>query len=259
MLEISPIHAFDDNFIWLLRKPGYNGCVVVDPGDEEPVIDLLKAQNLTLDAILVTHKHGDHVGGLEALKAYAPDTIIYGPKDEPIKHLDVELVGGQEVVLEGLETTFIVMDVPGHTEGHIAYYGENSLFCGDTIFAGGCGRVFSGTHEQLSKSLQAIGGLPADTQLYCAHEYTLVNLGFALLVEPENPALLKRIKADEAKREKNLPTVPSSVQLELQTNPFMRTDVVMVIKAAEKWRGGSLMGPDAVFHALRDWKDKDYD
>ena len=258
-LNIEPIPAFDDNYIWLLSQEGYDGCVVVDPGDEEPVIDALQQRGLRLDAILITHKHGDHVGGIAGLQAEWPDVEVYGPANEPIKRLKHKLRGGDIVELEGLGVSFDVLDVPGHTEGHIAYTGEGALFCGDTLFACGCGRVFSGTFEQLSDSLQALAELPADTRCYCAHEYTLDNIGFAKWVEPENMDLLTREQRAKELRAAGQPTVPSILGEEILTNPFMRTDEPAVIAAAEKWVGESLSSPTEVFHALRTWKDRAYD
>ena len=259
MIDIWPIPAFDDNYIWLLTRKGYAGCAVVDPGDEDPVIERLRQEGLTLDAILVTHKHGDHVGGIRGLKAVWPEALVYGPAGEPIRTLERRLQGGDRVELEGLDARFEVLDVPGHTEGHIAYYGEGALFCGDTLFAAGCGRVFSGTFEQLNDSLIRIGRLAPDTKAYCAHEYTLANLGFAQWVEPESPRLKARIERDQGRRARGEPTVPSTIAEELASNPFMRTDRIDVIRAAGNWAGRELGDRAAVFRALRTWKDKDYD
>lgn len=265
MIDIRPIPAFEDNYIWLLTRSGYPGCAVVDPGDEDPVIETLRDAGLHLDAILITHKHGDHVGGIRGLKAVWPDAAVYGPAGEPIRTLERRLRGGDRVELDGLDVAFDVLDVPGHTEGHIAYYREGGdgsegvLFCGDTLFAGGCGRVFSGTFEQLSASLQRIGRLPPDTLAYCAHEYTLANLGFAAWVEPDSPALKQRAERDRERRAHDLPTVPSSIGEELATNPFMRTDRPPVVAAAADWAGEPLGDRAAVFRALRTWKDRDYD
>lgn len=258
-MDVRPIPAFDDNYIWLLTRPDHDGCAVVDPGDEDPVIERLEAEGRHLDTILITHKHGDHVGGVRGLKARWPDAVVYGPAGEPIKTLERRLAGGDRVSLDGLGVDFEVLDVPGHTEGHIAYYGGGALFCGDTLFAAGCGRVFSGTFEQLSASLQRIAALPAETRVYCAHEYTLANLGFAAWVEPDSAALAARTLRAERLRESGEPTVPSTLADELATNPFMRTREPAVVAAAEAWAGQTLAGPDAVFRALRTWKDKDYD
>lgn len=259
MIDVSPIPAFDDNYIWLLSRPGYDGCAVVDPGDEDPVIERLRAAGLRLDTILITHKHGDHVGGIAGLKARWPEAVVYGPAHEPIRAIEKPLGDGDRIELSGLDIAFDVLDVPGHTEGHIAYYAPGMLFCGDTLFAGGCGRVFSGTFEQLSGSLQRIGQLPPDTMAYCAHEYTMANLGFAAWVEPDNAALRDRTVHDQAQRTADRPTVPSRIGDELATNPFMRTDQPAVIAAASKWAGEELGNRDAVFRTLRTWKDRDYD
>ena len=259
MLQIIAIPAFDDNYIWLLRQPAGKHCAVVDPGDEDPVMDYLQEHQLELSYILITHKHGDHTGGVRELKQAWPRALVYGPANEPVALLDREVGEGDTLVLGDIDASFEVLDVPGHTEGHVAYYGENALFCGDTLFAAGCGRVFSGTFDQLSDSLVRLGQLPPATRVYCAHEYTLSNLGFALWVEPDNPALLRRHDTDQATRGRGQPTLPSSIGLELASNPFMRTDQADVIAAAENRAGRSLTSRRQVFRALREWKDKDYD
>lgn len=258
-LLIEPIPAFEDNYIWLLRRAGGDSCVVVDPGDEGPVIERLQGLGLSLEAILITHKHGDHTGGIAGLKQVWPEAVVFGPAREPISALEQRLVEGDRVQLDGLGVGFTIIDVPGHTEGHIAYLGDGVLFCGDTLFAGGCGRVFSGTYEQLSDSLARLAALPPQSLVYCAHEYTLANLGFAKWVEPENAALLNREEAERAKRARGEPTVPSTLALEMATNPFMRQQVPQVIAAAERWAGQRLPDRHAVFRALRTWKDRDYD
>jgi len=259
MLAITPISAFDDNYIWLLQEPGNATVAVVDPGDEAPVLARLSRDDLTLGAILITHKHSDHVGGVAELKAAFPQALVIGPAGEPIRHIDQTVSEGDRVSLPGMSARFEVMEVPGHTEGHVAYFGEGVLFCGDTLFAGGCGRVFSGTHEQLHDSLQRIAGLPADTLLYCAHEYTQANLGFAKWVEPDNAELIARDAACQQSRARGEPTVPSRLSLELATNPFMRTGVDTVIAAAQAYAGRDLKSGAEVFTAVRTWKDREYD
>ncbi len=259
MLEITPIPAFEDNYIWLLRRPGSDACAVVDPGDEEPVIERLEREGLQLADILVTHRHGDHTGGIRELKARWPRVRVHGPRNEPVSGLDHALGEGDSLELEALGARFRVMEVPGHTEGHLAYVGEGALFCGDTLFACGCGRVFSGTFDQLSDSLRRIAALPPETLAYCAHEYTLANIGFARWVEPENTALREREALEKERRARGEPTVPSTLELELATNPFLRTGEPAVIEAARRWAGRPLSGHREVFRALREWKDRDYD
>ncbi|MGV6826823.1 MAG: hydroxyacylglutathione hydrolase [bacterium] len=257
-MRVLPIPAFDDNYIWLLKGDG-NECAVVDPGDEVPVISRLEMEGLELCTILITHKHGDHVGGIESLKNRWPNARVYGPAKEPIPLLDEPLHEGEEVLVQGPDVFLKVLEVPGHTEGHIAYYGEGALFCGDTVFAAGCGRVFSGTFEQLSESLQRVAKLPGDTKIYCAHEYTLDNIGFAKWVEPDNEDLLAREAADQELRAWDKPTVPSTLATELATNPFLRVDQPAVIAQAQRRVGPECRSPAAVFRAIREWKDREYD
>ncbi|MEN8175201.1 MAG: hydroxyacylglutathione hydrolase [Pseudomonadota bacterium] len=259
MLDVHGIPAFDDNYIWCLSRHGCRSAAVVDPGDEEPVLAYLGDKDLRLDAILITHRHGDHTGGVRALKSVFPAATVFGPAGESIPTLEQRLSGGDRVDLTDLGAGFEVMDVPGHTEGHIAYYGEGMLFCGDTLFAAGCGRVFSGTHEQLHRSLQRIAHLPGDTLLFCAHEYTRDNLGFALWVEPGNERLQQRVREVAELREQHQPTVPSLLNEELETNPFLRTAQPEVIAAAQAYAGRPLPTGEEVFTAIRTWKDREYD
>lgn len=259
MLDIHGIAAFDDNYIWCLNERGSPLAAVIDPGDEEPVLEYLDAQGLALAAILVTHKHGDHTGGIESLKAVYPEATVYGPANEPVPLREQALADGDWIRPSGLDTGFVVMDVPGHTEGHVAYLGDGLLFCGDTLFAGGCGRVFSGTHEQLYHSLRRLACLPGDTRVFCAHEYTQANLGFAHWVEPGNAALVQRRREVDELRAAGQPTVPSLLREELATNPFLRTAEKTVVDAASAWAGRALLTGEEVFRAIRTWKDRDYD
>lgn len=259
MLSVSPISAFSDNYIWLLESFSTTAVALVDPGDGQAALNHLRKHHLDLDAILITHHHSDHIGGNLLLKEAFPDVTIYGPANEKIPAIDVALKEGDTVMLADMEVKLDVLDVPGHTAGHIAYLVENKLFCGDTLFCGGCGRVFDGTFEDLAASLRRIGTLPDDIGIYCAHEYTLDNLGFAQWVEPDNQVLKDRIRDCQIDRDANVPTVPSGLYEELACNPFMRTEEPVVIAAAEKWAGKTLATPTEVFTALRQWKDQDYD
>ncbi|WP_369159730.1 hydroxyacylglutathione hydrolase [Candidatus Thiodiazotropha sp. LNASS1] len=259
MIEITGVTAFEDNYIWMVKNPASSQVVAVDPGDETPVLSWLEQQDCNLSAILITHHHYDHVGGIAELREAYPDIEVYGPANESIRGVTHPLEEGDRPRIAGLNANLQVLEVPGHTQGHIAYFGEGALFCGDTLFTAGCGRVFSGTFEQLSDSLQRIAALPGDTSIYCAHEYTLANLGFAAWVEPENPELAIRIKRAREKRQAGIPTVPSDLAEELMTNPFMRTSVQSVVKAAEQASGLTLSSRREVFTALRRWKDTEYD
>ncbi len=259
MLEITAVNAFDDNYIWLLKNPDSSRIVAVDPGDEAPVLAWLRNHGLELSAILLTHHHYDHVGGVPELREAYPQVAVYGPSGEPIRGLTHPLKEGDRPQIAGLDADIQVLEVPGHTASHIAYFGEGVLFCGDTLFAAGCGRVFTGTFEQLSDSLRRIAALPGDTRIFCAHEYTLANLGFAQWVEPQNSDLLERNRREQERRQAGIPTVPSLLREELLTNPFLRTAEPSVIEAAQRESGRTLNGPSEVFTVLRQWKDSKYD
>jgi hydroxyacylglutathione hydrolase len=259
MLQIEPIPAFEDNYIWLLRNGDDERATVVDPGDAEPVVERLRATGLSLGAILLTHHHYDHQGGVGELLSVWPHTLVSAPRDARIRDATVRVGEGEQVAPPGLDTAFEVLEVPGHTRTHIAYLAPGALFCGDTLFAAGCGRVFDGTFEQLAASLRRIAALPPETMCYCAHEYTLANLGFAQWVEPDSAALAARFADARARRARSEPTVPSELALELETNPFLRTAEPAVIAAVERFAGRSLADPTAVFTALRQWKDERYD
>ncbi len=256
-LDIQPIPAFDDNYIWRIRYQQW--AVVVDPGDEEPVLQRLGAENLQLAAILITHKHGDHCGGVKSLLEHYPGIPVYGPSHESASGVDHPVADGDKITLPFSQVDLDVLELPGHTEGHVAYFAPGVLFCGDTLFACGCGRVFSGTHAQLHRSLQRIAALPAETLCYCAHEYTEANIGFARWVEPENPALQQFAREVSDLRAAGQPSVPTRLASELACNPFLRVAEPAVIRAAEGYAGQSLPEGEAVFTALRNWKDREYD
>ncbi|KAB7622552.1 hydroxyacylglutathione hydrolase [Alkalilimnicola sp. S0819] len=253
MLRIEPIPAFSDNYIWALHDG--EKAAVVDPGDAAPVMRWLNERGVELSAILITHHHPDHVGGIAELLAQGA-VPVYGPGAENIPGRSIALAEGDKVALLAPEISLQVLEVPGHTLGHIAYYAEGMLFCGDTLFAGGCGRLFEGSPEQMHASLQKLAALPASTRVYCAHEYTLANLRFALKVEPENPALQQRLAHVQAQRERDEITLPSTLGVELQTNPFLRVTEAAVIRRAGEQAGHGLSSPAQVFAAVRAWKDR---
>lgn len=256
MLQIQPIPAFSDNYIWLLSRPGETAACVVDPGDAAPVEAALAARGLTLTTILVTHHHFDHVGGLGRLReVFSPEVI--GPHNPAIEGIEREVAAGDQV--EVLGAGFRVMAVPGHTLDHIAYFHAGDtplLFCGDTLFAAGCGRLFEGTPETMHRSLQSLAALPPETRVYCAHEYTLANLRFARAVEPGNRVLAAREQSARAMRDRGEPTVPSSIGEELATNPFLRCEegaVLSSLRESARLRGET---PAEVFASARAWKDE---
>ncbi len=251
-MDVTPIRAFRDNYIWLLRAG--REAVVVDPGDAAPVIDALGREGIALRAILTTHHHADHVGGVAALlERY--DVPVFGPAGESIPTLTRRVREPDRVQVPGIEVEFAVLDIPGHTRGHIAYYGSNMLFCGDTLFGCGCGRLFEGTAAQMWASLSKLAALPGATRVFCGHEYTQANIRFALSVEPRNAALLIRQKQVDALRARDEPSLPSTLQEELATNPFLRSTAPAVIQAARRIRPDTGIDPVAVFALMREWKN----
>ncbi len=256
MPAIIPVPAFRDNYIWVLREGP--AAAVIDPGDAAPVLAWLAAERASLTAILATHHHADHVGGIDALLTLG-DVPVFGPAGEAIPGRTCALREGDRVDVPGIGIALTVLDVPGHTSGHIAYAGTVGgspvVFCGDTLFAGGCGRLFEGTPEQMWSSLSKLAALPPSTRVYCAHEYTVANLRFAAEVEPGNAELNARRERDEAIRARGLPTVPSLLAEELATNPFLRVRMPAVEAAAQARAGHPLEGPVATFAELRAWKN----
>ena len=219
MLYIIPIPAFEDNYIWLLHNNRH--AIVIDPGDAAPVIKALEALNLNLSAILITHHHSDHVAGMASLLAYRA-VPVYAPKYETFNFEHLKVSEGDTVELFEIGMKLQVMHLPGHTLGHISYHNDDYLFCGDVLFGAGCGRLFEGTPAQMLSSLNRLKALPANTKVFCTHEYTAKNIAFALTLEAQNHTLQSRaIHANEL-RSNNQPTLPSNIGLELATNPFLR-------------------------------------
>lgn len=252
-MNIVPIPAFSDNYIWMLERDGR--VAVVDPGDANPVLAVLRERKVALDTIIITHHHFDHTGGVKALKAETNCRVI-GSDNPKIEGIDEVLVDGDVARVLGYD--FTVLEVPGHTLDHIALHclGESVLFCGDTLFVGGCGRVFEGTFPMMQSSLAKLAALPPETAVYCTHEYTLANLAFARRVEPNNEHLLAHIGECEQMRKKGFPTVPSTIGRELNINPFLRWDSPMVagqLNEEGRYTGHS---PAEVFGAVRAWKDE---
>jgi len=252
-LSITPLPAFEDNYLWLLARDGE--AAVVDPGDAAPVLRALAERSLRLSAILVTHHHGDHAGGVSELRATG--ATVYGPRGEAIDGVDERLAAGDSLTVLGVR--FTVLEVPGHTAGHIAYYTDAldppAVFCGDTLFACGCGRLFEGTPAQMLASLDRLAELPPATRVFCAHEYTVANIRFALAVEPNNAALQERARTAQATRARGEPTVPSTIELELATNPFLRSATPSVQTAALRRLGAGALDRVQTFAAIRAWKD----
>ncbi|MBA54758.1 MAG: hydroxyacylglutathione hydrolase [Pseudomonadales bacterium] len=257
MLTLHPIPAFTDNYIWCLHDN--QSAYVVDPGQADPVLDYLHDRSLALKGILITHHHWDHVSGIDALMEEYPGIPVWGPANETIPGRTQSLTEGDLVTLNW-DIQLQVFEVPGHTLGHIAYYGAdtplgNLLFCGDTLFSSGCGRLFEGTPEQMHRSLQKLTVLPPDTKVCCTHEYTTSNLAFAQAVEPYNQDIQERVSAVSALRGRNLPSLPSTLDLELKVNPFLRVTESTVLESLREKCGQRPANEVDSFAKLREWKD----
>jgi hydroxyacylglutathione hydrolase len=252
MPPVLHVRAFQDNYIWLIR--GNSRVAVVDPGDAAPVLDFLQRENIVPAAVLCTHHHFDHVGGAEELRQRY-DIPVYGPAAEAIASVTHPLRENDEVALAALGLSFRVFEIPGHTRGHIAYVGDGAVFCGDTLFSAGCGRLFEGTAEQMHRSLSRLAALPESTAVYCGHEYTAANLRFALAVEPDNGEARAYQHEAQAVRARGEPTLPSTIGRERRVNPFLRTAQPAIKAAAESHAGQRLNDEVSIFAALRRWKD----
>ncbi|NQY27334.1 MAG: hydroxyacylglutathione hydrolase [Piscirickettsiaceae bacterium] len=255
MINIHAISAFKDNYIWLIQAPNSQHVLIVDPGEAKPVINAIEQYQFEPAALLITHGCHDHIDGVTPLLKHY-DLAVYGSNKENIPHLNHAVTENDRLLINDHFPAITVLELPGHTRGHIAFLIEDCLFCGDTLFAAGCGRIHSGTAEQLHTSLQKIAQLPKHTKIYCAHEYTQDNLRFAATVEPNNVTIQQRIKNTKHIRQKGMPSLPSDLALELASNPFLRCHHADVIRAVEKFSGQKLTTDLAVFTALRAWKDQ---
>lgn len=251
MLKITAIPALEDNYIWLLQRDRH--AVIVDPGEAAPVLDFLQKHGLQLEAILCTHRHHDHVDGIEELREVY-NVPVYGRRHPKNPHITHDLHEGDRLRLDALDAEFDIIETPGHLEGHIVFIAPKAVFCGDIMFGGGCGKTFEGTLEQLHHSLKRIAALPDDTLVYCAHEYTAYNLPFALACEPSNAAIQQRIVETRLLRGENLPTVPFTIALEKATNPYLRCTSPELVRALQT-HGLADTDELAVFTALRNWRD----
>ena len=246
-MPVTALPAFDDNYIWCLDD-GQGQWLLVDPGDAAPVLAHAAGRPPPL-ALLLTHHHGDHTGGVARLHQHWPQVPVYGPDDPRMPQVTPTVSDGQVLTIGPWQVQ--VMAVPGHTTSHLAYLAADHLFCGDTLFSLGCGRMFEGTPAQMLASLDRLADLPTSTRVCCGHEYTLANAAFALAVEPHNAALQHRLKEAQAMRASHRPSLPSTIGSELECNPFLRTAQASVAAAV------ALDASDrvAVFAALRRWKD----
>jgi hydroxyacylglutathione hydrolase len=253
MLNLTPLAALGDNYIWILASP--STAVVVDPGSASPVLRWLDVNRHTLAGILITHHHGDHTGGVRELLAHAR-APVWGPAKERIHGVDHPVDDGDTITLPGDLGQLQVIHTPGHTAGHVCYLGDGIALTGDTLFAGGCGRLFEGTPQQMHSSLARLAELDGSTRVLCAHEYTVANLCFAAAVEPDSSEVAARLDAARRCRAAGEPTLPSTIAEERATNPFLRSNEPSVRQAAERHAGRDLDDPVDVFATVREWKNR---
>ena len=251
MTDITAIPALRDNYIWAIHNSRY--AAVVDPGEAAPVLDFINEKGLQLNAILCTHRHADHIGGVAKLREVY-NVPVYGRQHPGNPHISHDLREGNRLKIDTLGIDFDILEIPGHLDDHLAFVASGILFCGDVLFGAGCGRNFEGTPAQLHRSLQRLAQLPGDTRVYSAHEYTAANLRFALACEPHNQDILRRIEQVARQRAENLPTLPSSIALEKATNPFLRCTQPELIRTLQR-QGLSDTDELSVFIALREWRN----
>jgi len=258
-VTVKAIKAFNDNYIWCVHASNTHTIALVDPGDADVCIQHIEEHQLQLSTIFITHRHADHVGGVDKLKAYCDNKnwplTVYGPTQEATKYSNIQVKDGNVITDKHFNVNAHVLDIPGHTLGHIAYLIEDNLFCGDTLFSGGCGRIFDGTSEQLFNSLTKIAALPEKTQVYCAHEYTMANLAFALTVDPTNEELINYYNYVKALRDKNQRSIPTSILTEKKINPFLRCFDTNIKQSVSAYCDSQLNTDLETFTQLRNWKN----
>ena len=251
-IQIQAIKAFTDNYIWAVHDDRH--CVIVDPGEAAGVLSFLERRELSLCALLLTHHHHDHIGGVDEIRARRP-APAWGPDDSRMPREVHSVAEGDTVPIRELDLVFEVIETPAHTTSHIAFYGGEMLFCGDTLFSVGCGRLFEGTPEQMQESIDKLAALPDATRIYCGHEYTQANCNFARRVEPENPVLAERCDEVADLRRQGRMTLPSNIGSEKAVNPFMRTRQTAIMRAARQREPECADSPAGVFGVIRRWKD----
>ena len=251
MFKITAIPALQDNYIWAMHDGQH--AAIIDPGEAAPVLKFLDSHGLQLNAILCTHRHADHIGGIAELREVY-NVPVYGRRHPNNPHITHDLREGDSLKLDPFAIEFVILEIPGHLNDHIAYLAPEILFCGDVLFGGGCGRNFEGSPAQLHHSLQRLAQLPYNTRVYCAHEYTAANLRFALACEPNNPEVQQRVTATQQLRAANLPTLPSTIALEKATNPFLRCTQPEIIRNLQQ-QGLTDTSELGVFTAMREWKN----
>ncbi|GLP96199.1 hydroxyacylglutathione hydrolase [Paraferrimonas sedimenticola] len=257
MIQVIPIPAFNDNYIWCLTRKNSDYCYLVDPGCFESAQDYLNRANKALAGILVTHHHWDHTQGVDPLlAAYGEQVTVWASESGDYSFPHVPLHQGSAIYLDKLDLELSILATPGHTLDHICYYGDGMLFCGDTLFSGGCGRLFEGTAEQMHQSLSKLADLPDDTKVYCTHEYTLANLQFANWVEPNNKDLQAYTNQVNQLRSEQKISLPTSIGLEKAINPFLRCHQNPVAQQVADHYENPVEGPSRTFKKLRQWKDK---
>ena len=259
MIQVIGVSTFTDNYVWLISNEVREHVVIVDPGDAEPVIKEIQQRQMTPLAILITHHHHDVIDGVEELLLNFPDLVVYGPAPEPITQQTHAVTNGESVSFKELDLEFTVLEVPGHTANHIAFFGENSLFCGDALSGAGFGKVLDGSMDDIYTSIHRISQLPAETLIYCTHEYTIENLGFAIWADQDNPDIEKRLDTCRELLDSGRATIPFTLEDEFKTNPFLRTHIPELIKRIEEVAGRELQTPGEVFAAMLIWKETEYD